>query len=53
MPLQIAYEGDFWALCTVTFQQKVDFLISNAHYYSQLYGIRDNLVTIFKALPET
>ena len=28
---QIAYEGDFRVLCTVTFWQKVDFLISNAH----------------------
>ena len=28
---QISYEGDFWSLCTVTFSQKVDFLISNAH----------------------
>ena len=28
---QIVYEGDFWSLCTVTFWQKVDFLISNAH----------------------
>ena len=28
---QIAYEGDFWSLCTVTFGKKVDFLISNAH----------------------
>ena len=27
---QIAYEGDFRSLCAVTFQQKVDFLISNA-----------------------
>ena len=27
---QIAYEGDFWSLRTVTFWQKVDFLISNA-----------------------
>ena len=27
--VQIAYEGDFWSLCTVTFWQKVDFLISN------------------------
>ena len=26
---QIAYEGDFWSLCTVTFGQKVDFLNSN------------------------
>ena len=23
--------GDFWPLCTVTFWQKVDFLISNEH----------------------
>ena len=28
---QIAYEGDFWPLCTVTFSQKVDFPISNVH----------------------
>ena len=28
---QIAYEGDFRSLCTVTFSQKVDFLIINAH----------------------
>ena len=28
---QIAYEGNFWSLCTVTFWQKVDFLIINAH----------------------
>ena len=28
---QIAYEGVFWALCTVTFWQKIDFLISNWH----------------------
>ena len=27
---QIAYEGDFRSLYTVTFWQKVDFLISNA-----------------------
>ena len=27
----IAYEGDFWSLHTVTFWQKVDFLISNEH----------------------
>ena len=27
---QIAYEGDFGSLCTVTFWQKVDFLISKA-----------------------
>ena len=27
---QIAYEGDFRSLCTVTFWQKVDFLNSNA-----------------------
>ena len=27
---QIAYEGDFGSLCTLTFWQKVDFLISNA-----------------------
>ena len=26
-PFQIAYEGDFRSLCTVTFGQKVDFLI--------------------------
>ena len=26
----IAYEGDFWSLCSVTFWQKVNFLISNA-----------------------
>ena len=26
---QIAYEGDFWYLCTVTFSQKVDLLICN------------------------
>ena len=25
---QIAYEGNFWSLCTVTFLRKVDFLIS-------------------------
>ena len=35
---QIAYEGDFWSLCTVTFWKKVDFLISNAHKNSRLYG---------------
>ena len=29
-PFQISYEGDFRSLCTVTFWQKVDFLISNA-----------------------
>ena len=28
-PFQIAYEGDFGSLCTVTFGQKVDFLNSN------------------------
>ena len=28
-PFQIAYEGDFRSLCTVTFGQKVDFLNSN------------------------
>ena len=28
---QIAYEGDVWSLCTVTFWQKVDYLISNEH----------------------
>ena len=28
---QIAYEGYSWSLCTVTFWQKVYFLISNAH----------------------
>ena len=28
---QIAYEGDFGPFYTVTFLQKVDFLISNAH----------------------
>ena len=27
---QIAYEGDFRSLCTVTYWQKVDSLISNA-----------------------
>ena len=27
---QIAYEGDFLYVCTVTFWQEVDFLISNA-----------------------
>ena len=26
---EIAYEGDFWSLCAVTFWQKFDFLISN------------------------
>ena len=31
---QIAYEGDFRPLCTVTFRQKVDFLISNVRYYN-------------------
>ena len=25
---QITYDGDFWFLCTVTFWQKFDFLIS-------------------------
>ena len=28
---QIAYEEDFGSLCTVTFWQKVDFLISNVN----------------------
>ena len=28
---QISYEWDFGSLCTVTFWQKVDFLISNTH----------------------
>ena len=28
---EIAYKGDFQSLCTVTFWQKDDFLISNAH----------------------
>ena len=28
-PFQIAYEGYFWSLCTVTFGQEVDFLNSN------------------------
>ena len=36
---QIAYEGDFQSLSTVTFWQKVTFLISNVHYYSWLYGM--------------
>ena len=36
--LQIAYEVDFWSLCTVTFWQKVDFLISNTCYNWRLYG---------------
>ena len=31
---QISYGGYFWYLCTVTFWQKVDFLISNACQYS-------------------
>ena len=26
---QITYEGDFWSLCTVTFWQKIESLISN------------------------
>ena len=29
---QIAYEGDFWSLCTVTFWLYVDFLISTVCY---------------------
>ena len=37
-PFQIAYEGDFWSLFTVTFWQKVDFLISNPCKNLQLYG---------------
>ena len=37
---QITYEGDFRSLCTVTFWQKVDFLISKVHYNSWLYCIR-------------
>ena len=36
---QIAYEGDFRSLFTVTFSQKVDFLIINAHQNSRLYGM--------------
>ena len=30
-PFQIAYEGDFRSLCTVSFWQKVTFLISNTN----------------------
>ena len=30
-PFQIAYKGEFWPLRTLTFWQKVVFLISNAH----------------------
>ena len=33
---QIACEGDFGPLCTVTFWKKIDFLISNASYNLQL-----------------
>ena len=36
---QIAYEVDLRSLCTVTFWQKVYFLISNTHLNSRLYGI--------------
>ena len=36
--------SDFRSLCTVTFGQKVDFLISNARYNSQLYGTKVNFV---------
>ena len=35
---QIAYEGDFQYLCTVTFWPKIDFLISKVRYNSRLYG---------------
>ena len=34
----IAYAGDFLSLCSVTFWQKVDFLISNARYNLRKYG---------------
>ena len=34
--------------CTVTFRQKVDFLISNAHQNSRLYGQLQKLVCNFK-----
>ena len=37
-PFQIAYEGDFRSLCTVTFGQKVGFLNSNTCQCSRLYG---------------
>ena len=37
-PFQIAYEGDFRSLCTVTFGLKVDFLNSNTCQCSRLYG---------------
>ena len=35
---QIAYEGDFWSLCDLTFWQKVDFLISDTRKNSRLYS---------------
>ena len=41
---QIAYEGNFWSLCTVTFWKKDDFLISNMPYNSWLYGTKRDLV---------
>ena len=34
---QIACEGDFQSLCTVTFKQKVDFLTSNARMNIQYF----------------
>ena len=39
-PFQIAYEGDFRSLCTMTFGQKVDFLNSNTCQCSRLYVIQ-------------
>ena len=45
-PFQIA---DFLSLCTVVFSQKVDFLISNARWYSWLYcNFLYKTITAFK-----
>ena len=51
---QIAYEWDFWSLCTVTSWQQLGFVIGNPHQYPLLYGMffcwLANQILIIKAL---
>ena len=50
---QIAYEGDFWSLCTVTFWQKIHLLIGNAttwyvqqNFYTKYLNISNTHISL-------